>query len=249
MDEQLTILALSRQLQQTAATYQTLQSAEADLNALLTTSDFNQLTIEDGVFDITPSLTVRWQQHPQLKAAYLQWQLKRADVDWKRSLTTANPTLGIEAGETDHETVVGLSFSMPLQIRNSYNDAVHAASSEALAEEKRLMALKHQWQAALKSSLNNYRFIKSQWHSWQQRFQDRQSASSQVIEQSWVEGDLSTTDYLTAMRQQLDSQYAGIALQTQYRLAAIEWLYRSGELSKALKLSPLSQHTSNAIGE
>ncbi|RUO80864.1 TolC family protein [Idiomarina tyrosinivorans] len=249
VDEQLTVLALSRQLQQTAAAYQQLQSAEAELNALLTTSDVGQLSINEELFNVEPALTARWQQHPALKAAYLQWQLKRADVDWKRSLTTANPTVGVEAGESDNETVVGLSFSIPLQIRNNYSDAVRAANSEAVAEEKRLIALRQQWQAALKSSLNNYRFVKKQWQSWQRDFQSRQDESMQVIERSWLAGDLSTTDYLTAVQQQLDSQFAGIALQTQYRLAAIEWLYRSGELSKALTLSPLSQPTNAEIGE
>jgi outer membrane protein TolC len=91
--------------------------------------------------------------------------------------------------------------------------------------------------------------VKKQWQSWQKDFQSRQDESMQVIEQSWLAGDLSTTDYLTAVQQQLDSQFAGIALQTQYRLAAIEWLYRSGELSKALTLSPLSQQTNAEIGE
>ncbi|WP_290654039.1 TolC family protein [Idiomarina sp.] len=249
VDEQLTVLALSRQLQQTAAAYQQLQSAEAELNALLTTSDVGQLSINEELFNVEPALTARWQQHPALKAAYLQWQLKRADVDWKRSLTTANPTVGVEAGESDNETVIGLSFSIPLQVRNNYSDAVRAANSEAVAEEKRLIALRQQWQAALKSSLNNYRFVKKQWQSWQRDFQSRQDESMQVIEQSWLAGDLSTTDYLTAVQQQLDSQFAGIALQTQYRLAAIEWLYRSGELSKALTLSPLSQPTNAEIGE
>ena len=126
------------------------------------------------------------------------------------SLTTANPTVGVEVGESDNETVIGLSFSIPLQVRNNYSDAVRAANSEAVAEEKRLIALRQQWQAALKSSLNNYRFVKKQWQSWQRDFQSRQDESMQVIEQSWLAGDLSTTDYLTAVQQQLDSQFAGI---------------------------------------
>lgn len=241
VDEQLTVLALSRQLQQSATAYQRLQSAQAELTSLVTTVDIHQLVIRDDVFNFEPALTARWQQHPAIKAAYLQWQLKRADVDWKRSLTSANPTVGVEAGETNNETVIGLSFSIPLQIRNNYSDSLRAANSEAIAEEKRLIALRQDWQAALKSSLNNYRFVKNQWRNWQQNIQSRQDKSMQLIEQSWITGDLSTTDYLTAMQQQLDSQFAEIALQTQFRLAAIEWLFRSGELSKMLQPSPLSQ--------
>ena len=98
--------------------------------------------MNEELFNVEPALTARWQQHPALKAAYLQWQLKRADVDWKRSLTTANPTIGIEAGESDNETAVGLSFSIPLQIAH-HSDVVRAANSEAVAEEKRLIALRH----------------------------------------------------------------------------------------------------------
>ncbi|MAO68397.1 MULTISPECIES: TolC family protein [Idiomarina] len=240
IDEQLTLLALSRQLQQTASAYQQLQSTQAKLNALLPGAPANELSLSEDMFQFTPDLTARWQQHPAIKAAYLKWQLKRANIDWKRSLTTANPTVGVEAGESDNENVVGLTFSIPLQLRNNYSNAVQAASREALAEEKRVIALKRQWEASLESSLNNYRFVKNQWQSWQQNFQARQAESMQLIEQSWLAGDLSTTDYLTAMQQQLDSQFAGIGLQTQYRLAAIEWLYRSGKLSETLELQPLS---------
>jgi outer membrane protein TolC len=240
IDEQLTLLALSRQLQQTASAYQQLQSSQAELNALLPGTAANELSLSEGMFQFTPDLTARWQQHPAIKAAYLKWQLKRADIDWKRSLTTANPTVGVEAGESDNENVIGLTFSIPLQLRNNYSNAVQAASREALAEEKRVIALKRQWEASLKSSLNNYRFVKKKWQSWQQNFQARQAESMQLIEQSWLAGDLSTTDYLTAMQQQLDSQFAGIGLQTQYRLAAIEWLYRSGKLSETIELQPLS---------
>lgn len=243
VDEQLAVLALSRQLQQTATTYQQLQSTEAELNALLTDVEADRLFVNQEIFNFTPSLTERWQQHPALTTAYLQWQLRRADVDWQESLTTANPTFGIEAGENENETVFGFSFSIPLQVRNNYSDAVRAASSEAIAEEKRLLALRQEWQAALKASLNNYRFLQKRWRNWREQFQTRQIQAMQVIEQSWRAGDLSTSDYLTAMQQQLESQFAGVELQTQYRLAAIEWLYRSGELSKTLALPALTSQT------
>lgn len=241
IDEQLAVLALSRQLQQTAAAYQRLQTADADLRALLTSNELTAQAIDRKLFDVNPKLNGSWQQHPTLTAAYLKWQLKRADINWQRSLTQANPTFGIEAGESGNENVVGLSFSVPLQIRNNYTDAVQAANNEAVAAEQRVLALRKEWEAALSSALNNYRFVKRQWQSWAENFQSRQTTSMQLIKQAWLTGDLSTTDYLTAMQQQLESQFAGIELQTAYRLAAIEWLYRSGGLSEQLGLPPLSQ--------
>ena len=71
------------------------------------------------------SFNTEWvKQHPKVKLAKAYWHEQQAKAQLSTIEAKANPTIGISAGESGNESTVGLTFSMPLNIRNNYSDTI-----------------------------------------------------------------------------------------------------------------------------
>lgn len=249
LDLQLTLLNLNQQRQVTAQAFQQLQNAQAELLSQLGQSTLDKWRLPEVFFTLNPSILAgeqRWQQHPQLSVSRLQWQLLRSDSDWQRTQTRVNPTFAIEAGESGDETVLGLSVSVPLLLTNDFSDSVKAATQSANAAEQALLAEQQQWRHRVASQLTSAQFVQRQWQQWQTTAAASQQRSRELIEQAWRANELSTSNYLTAMQQWLESQLAGAELNHAQRQAILDWQYSSGQLSEQLTPPALRGPTSTA---
>ena len=235
IDAELTFLSLSQQLLQVAEVDVALQKAQIRVRELLPEWSIERGGIPD---DFWPSQldSVTDQEllkHPAVASAYDNWQSFKEEAKVAKRAAKAEPTVGVNAGRDGEENVVGLTFSIPLNVRNNFNAESRAAESKALEAEARFQALyrkqRFDWQAAH----STWELYANQYRRWQAVAQDRVENSAQLLERQWRSGDLSTSNYLLALNQRAESLLAGIQLEKQTQHALTEVLQQSGRLNTA----------------
>lgn len=235
IDAELTFLALSQQLAQLAEIEANLQQAETTVRELLPQWTVEQGGIPEGFWPSTPGSATDQQlrQHPAVVSAEAQWQSLKQDAEATRRAAKAEPTVGVNAGRDGGDSVVGLTFSVPLNVRNNFSAESRAAEQIAVEAEARFQAVyrkqRFDWQAA---HLVWQRY-EQQYRRWQAVVRRRVEGGAELLERQWRSGDLSTTDYLLALNQRADSLLAGIELEKQTQLALTEVLLQSGRLAGA----------------
>lgn len=242
VDAELTFLSLSQQLAQVAAVEVALQKAEIRVRELLPGWSPERSGIPDDFWPSTSgSLTDLTDKallnHPAVASAYARWQSLKEEAEVTRRTAKAEPTVGLNAGRDGGENVVGLSLSIPLNVRNDFSAETRAASQAALEAEARFQAVyrkqRFDWQAAHAA----WQRFDQQHRRWQTLVQGRITNSAELLERQWRSGDLSTTDYLLALNQRTESLRASIELEKQTRLALVEALQQSGRLTSVAKPS------------
>ena len=175
-------------------------------------------------------------QHPQVLAAQALWQVQKNIAQYAMLETKADPTIGLSAGKNADDNIVGITFSMPLNIRNDYQANAKAKNQQAIAAEANFRAVmrkqKYLIQASTASLISNKKYL----GRWQALMQGRGEHSAKLLENQWQLGDLNTSDYLLALQQRAEGLYAGIELQAQFKLSEVQWLLNVGQLNVATKL-------------
>ncbi len=241
IDAELTFLSLSQRLNQTAQAQVALQQAQARVKALL--PDWQpqlQLLPENGFnidnYDLSMQLRQQYlTQHPLVLAAKAQWQSSQSDAKLATLNAKADPTIGVSVGETDREKTLGVSFSMPLNIRNNYSTQITAANQQALSLEANLQAVLRQQKFAIQASTDTVKIYQQSYFRWKKLMQGRDKRSQKLLTTQWQSGDISTPEYLLALSQRAEGIYAGIELETQFKLSQIEWLLQLGQINTTLK--------------
>lgn len=243
IDAELTFLSLSQQLAQVAEVEATLEKAKTRVRELLPNWTPERSGIPEHFWPSAPGSATDQEllTHPAVASAYARWQSLKEEAEVTRRTAKAEPTFGVNAGRDGGESVVGLTFSMPLNVRNNFSAETRAAERTALEAEARFQAIyrkqRFDWQAA-RAAWQRY---EQQYRRWQEVVQGRIENSAELLERQWRSGDLSTTDYLLALNQRAESLLAGIELEKQTRLALTEALLQSGRLAASLPPSNQQQ--------
>ena len=174
--------------------------------------------------------------HPAIVAARAEWQAQEKQAVLADREAKSDPTFGLNGGQDAGVNVVGISFSMPINIRNNYHAQVRAASQEALAAESQYRALRRQQAYSMKASAANFKQYFQRFYRWQNLNEKRAKSSGKLLQKQWRSGDFSTAEYLLALQQRADGLSAGIELRQRFEASRIEWLLDIGQLDKALKL-------------
>jgi outer membrane protein TolC len=246
VDAELTFLSLSQQLAQVAEVEAALQKAETRVHELLPERSPEHSDIPDDFWPSPPGSPTdkALLSHPDVASAYARWQSLKEEAEVTRRAAKAEPTVGLNVGRDGDENVVGLSFSIPLNVRNDFSATTRGANQAALEAEARFQAVyrkqRFDWQAAHAA----WQRFDQQYRRWQTLVQGRITNSAELLERQWRSGDLSTTDYLQALNQRADSLRAGIELEKQTRLALIAALQHSGRLT-----SMANPSTKNLAGQ
>ncbi|NQY48048.1 MAG: TolC family protein [Colwellia sp.] len=238
VDAELTFLNLSQLLNKTAQIQAQLTQAQADVNELL--PDWRpdtQVYPEQGLGVTNFQVVEQWlTQHPQVLAAQALWQVQKNIAQYAMLETKADPTIGLSAGKNADDNIVGITFSMPLNIRNDYQANAKAKNQQAIAAEASFRAVmrkqKYLIQASTASLISNKKYL----GRWQKLMQGRGEHSAQLLQKQWQLGDLNTSDYLLALQQRAEGLYAGIELQAQFKLSEVQWLLNVGQLNVVTKL-------------
>lgn len=235
IDAELTFLSLSQQLAQVAEVEANLQKAEITVRELLPTWTPELGGIPEDFWPSAPGSITEQDllKHPAVAGARARWQSLKEEAEVTRRAAKAEPTFGINAGRDGDENVVGLTFSIPLNVRNNFSAETRAANRKALEAEARFQGIYRKQRFDWKASLAAWQRFELQYRRWQTLVQGRIDKSADLLERQWRSGDLSTTDYLLALNQRAESLRSGIELEKQTRLALTNVLQQSGHLMPA----------------
>jgi len=237
VDAELAFLSLSQTLNATAQAQAQLKQAESNLHERLPDWSVNQVQIPEKIWLSTqPSaISNQWlEKHPAIILAKSEWSTLQQSAELAHLDTKADPTFGINAGETDDENILSLSFSIPLNVRNNFSAEARSAKQEALSAEAQFHAIRRQQALAIESSQAIFQIYQQRVERWQSLMQGRGELIENLLEKQWRSGDLSTSEYLLSLKQRTEGLLAGIELNTQFQLARINWLLQTGQINVAL---------------
>lgn len=179
------------------------------------------------------SFNTEWvKQHPKVKLAKAYWQEQQAKAQLSTIEAKANPTIGISAGERGNESTVGLTFSMPLNIRNNYSDTIKFAYSKSIAAEAKFQSVFRKQSFKAKANYESLSVSKKYYEQWLKLTHGRLNNSEKLLNKRWEAGDINTSDYLFALNQRAEGLHTGIQLEKQFKVAEISFISSMGQLSK-----------------
>ncbi|RIY38741.1 TolC family protein [Neopusillimonas maritima] len=238
-DAELTFLSLSQQQTQLTEIEVALQKAEARVAELLPDWTPERGGVPDEFWPAQPETISEKTllQHPAVATARARWQSLKDEAEVTRRSNKAEPTVGLNAGRDGGQSVVGLTLSIPLNVRNNFSAESRAAEREASRAYAQFQAVyrkkRFDWQAAQKA----WQRFDQQYRRWQSVTQNRIENSADLLKRQWRSGDLSTTDYLLALNQRAQSMLAGIELEKQTKQALIDVLQESARLMNEITLT------------
>jgi outer membrane protein, heavy metal efflux system len=163
-----------------------------------------------------------------------------AEVDLRRRERRPTPSISVTGGEEDDETLIGLSFSVPLNMRNRFASEVEAAGAEQRRAQREVENITLRALAAAESATARYRLIRDAWLVWLGAGALDLTQQTELLERLWGAGELSLTDYLVQLNQTLDTQRSAVELRRQLWDAWFAWLAATGRTGHWLGL-PIEQ--------
>ncbi|MEW6990024.1 TolC family protein [Colwelliaceae bacterium 6441] len=234
LDAELVYLNLSQVLNEIAQYQIGLTNAEVKIQELLPDWISEKPYLIPRKLGIsTYSINTEWiDKHPDVQVAKAEWHVQQEQAKLSSIEYKANPTVGLSAGQNGEENTLGLTFSMPLNIRNNYSDSIKAAHSEANAAEANFRAIYRKQTFEAKANYESVVTIKKYYQQWQRLISGRVENSAKLLKKRWEAGDMNTSDYMLALNQRSEGLQAGIQLEKQFKLAEIEFLLSIGQISK-----------------
>jgi len=235
-DVMLARVALSEAKMQ-LANYAAQQAAnEANLQAAsgLFVNDWPALTQEPPAVTQAVKLETFQEQLPRLNALRAKLAAAKSNVNLSRATQKADPNFGLRGGMEGSDVLLGLSFSMPLYVRNRFRAEVVVANQEVLQIEQLLLSATHRAQVHLNGAYQRYQLTYTAWQAWKQTGLNTLNEQLKLIQILWKSGEMSTADYLVQAKQNVDAQGTAVSLSTQMWQAWIAWLSASGQLEQWL---------------
>ncbi|TCK17866.1 cobalt-zinc-cadmium efflux system outer membrane protein [Thiogranum longum] len=236
-DVDLARLALSEARMQAASTTADAMSTEARLAALVQTPPSGWpalplLPTELPAFNADKLL----QQHPALRQLEAEAAAARASIAIARRDRRPDPTIGVRGGKEDDDTLLGITVSIPLFVRNTFRAELDAANADAVRAEQfyynRLLRAKGRLQGAAQ----RYSVTRAALNYWEKSGQPSLKGRIDLLKRLWESGEIGTTEYLIQLQQTLDTQASAIKLQGAVWTAWIDWLIASGRTTHWLGL-------------
>lgn len=145
-----------------------------------------------------------------------------------------DPTIHFTSGRIDFgpgsDNVLGVSVSVPLFVRNPYRAEVTAAQADADAAHAERRRVELEVVARAERTQRTYAAVRAAWTQWSQSPGTDIDARSELLERLWRAGELSTADYLTQLKQTLDTSLAGADLRGRLWRSYVDMLYATGRL-------------------
>jgi cobalt-zinc-cadmium efflux system outer membrane protein len=202
------------------------------LSSILPTPSLNSM-------DVDRLLT----QLPAVLILNKQYQAALASIKLTESERYPDPTIGLQGGrdttQDESKKLIGVSFTIPLFVRNTHRGEVDAANYDAIEAERKRADIIRQAKAGIESSTERYRIYYRAIQEWQQVSGKPLDSGMVLIKRLWQDGEINTTDYLVQIKQRVDSQIAGVELKERAWKAWIASLRASGLVESWLQISPL----------
>ncbi|VAX14480.1 hypothetical protein MNBD_GAMMA24-858 [hydrothermal vent metagenome] len=160
----------------------------------------------------------------------------RANIHLRQREQRPDPTIGLRGGRENSDSLIGLSFSVPLFVRNNFSAEVDVANAELIQRERKTQNIARKARAKLLFSAHRYQLVRQTWQDWQQTGQASLSEQVKLIQQIWQAGEISTTEYFMQLNQTLDTRRSAIELRNDLWHSWVDWLLASGRVNAWLGL-------------
>ncbi|VAW73798.1 hypothetical protein MNBD_GAMMA15-306 [hydrothermal vent metagenome] len=237
-DVDLARLALSEAQMQAAAASADATATEARLSALV--------EVPPTGWPILPVLpetlsdyeaTRLLNRHPALQQLSAEAAAARASVTIAARDRRPDPTLAVRGGKEASENLVGVTFSIPLYLRNSFRAELDAANAEAISAEQRYKNSLRRARSAMQAAAQRYKVTRSALSYWEQTGLSSLQGRVETLQSLWKSGEIGTTNYLVQLQQTLGTRISAVELQRATWDAWLAWLQASGTTEQWLGLT------------
>ncbi len=237
-DVDLARLALSEAQMQAAAASAAATATRARLSALVDMpgNGWPQLpTLPASLADYDANALL--QRHPALRQLRAAAAAARASVNIARRDRRPDPTVAVRGGKEASESLVGVTVSIPLYIRNTFRAELDAASAGAISAEQRYQASLRRARSAMQAAAQRYRVTRSALGYWEKTGLSSLRGRLEALQRLWNSGEIDTTDYLVQLQQTLDTRISAVELRRATWDAWLAWLQASGTTEQWLGLT------------
>ncbi len=224
-------VSFSEALMQQAAINSQLSEAKARLQSVTGMVDYDWPSLPENMSPPPEKVHFEWLERlPELMILKYQMEIASAQVSVSDSYTEAAPTLGVRAGQSGSEVLLGVSLEIPLFIQNNFQSGVHSAEHEVTVAKQQYQVAYRRAQALIMGRLGRYKNTMNAWNVWLAQGKEAHHQQKVVLDKMWQAGELTATEYLIQVKQNIDTQKAATLLMGELWQAAIGWLDASGEV-------------------
>lgn len=211
--------------------------AEARFRAVGGSPEFvTRLTLPSDTLPSPMAPATSIEQLPDWQAAQAAAVAAERQVAVARRNRVADPTVGVRGSRIDYgsvqDSIVGVSLSIPLLVRNSYRAEVVAAQADADVAFAQTARVRIELDADRRRAVDSYAAAQSAWARWQASRGTDVERRTTLLERLWREGELSTADYLLQLKQTLDTALAGAELEARLWRNYVDYLATTGQLER-----------------
>lgn len=174
---------------------------------------------------------------PRMRIVRANVDASRSTIGLRQSQSMADPTIAIRGGKDNEQSLANLTLTIPLNIRNNFRAEIDAARSNYLQAEQTAQQTFRNSRRDIVSMVKHYQLTRAAWNQWLSSGQISMNRQLELLKKLWRTGDLSTTDYLVQIKQNLDTQSAGIELNTTLWSSWLRWLEATAQIETWLQLN------------
>jgi cobalt-zinc-cadmium efflux system outer membrane protein len=195
-------------------------------SALLVASQQRDASIWPDIVETPSSLITpaNLQSIPEVHLARLTAGVANANAKLADAYRKPDPNFEVRAGKEDQDNLVGITFSVPLFVRNNFSNEHLAALDAENAASMRANALELETGIQLKVLKGTYEKSLDNWQDWQELIIGQVDTALSLNDRLWESGEISTSDYLLQMDRLLESNEAGINLRSRVQTIWVDWL-------------------------
>lgn len=187
---------------------------------------------------------VAYERIPEALIATASTARAGSQLDVAQRNRRTDPTVAVRGGRIDlgssSDNVLGVSVTVPLFVRNSYQHEVVAARADLSVAEAEEMRVALELEARATRAVRSYEAVRTAWLAWSQSVGTDVERRAAVLERLWQAGEISTADYLVQLKQVLDTALAGAELRGRLWRLYVDALQATGRLDNWLGLDRIS---------
>jgi len=174
---------------------------------------------------------------PEIRAQVAQVNVARITVNLRRSERRVNPTIALRVGRDGRESMVGLTISSPINMRNNYSAEIEVAQQKLIESEQLGQQAFRNKRAKVLTTTQQLQLLRKAWFIWKKTGQSSVARQLKSIKRLWRAGDMSTSDYLVQLKQAIETQIASIKLRNKLWNSTLEWLLVTASIDDWLNLT------------
>ena len=176
---------------------------------------------------------------PQVGAAKALLAAADAEVKLAKRLKKPDPTIGLRAGKEDDDSLIGVSFSIPLFVRNNFNEDVLASLALRSQAKADAATIERDARARLLVAIERYTTMRAGWMVWEEAGASSIDRRSEALRKLWDAREINMSEFLLQVRQTLDTRTTAFELRAAVWRAWIEYLNASSQVEHWLEQGDL----------